>query len=199
MDTKRIEGKACVSTSLLCEYFGVTKQAVNKWGQQGCPKAARGYWCVSDVLAWKGELAGSVGSDLDDMPLKEQKMYWETRCKEEQAENQKFKNAILRGDYLEKTQVEKDLSDYHIVLKQSVLSLPRKSAIIAAQYIGNDRARKLENDLMEVMIDVLNQWSQDRFEAAVDSKHPPRSKASGKNNGKPVGGREQGARCKKQQ
>lgn len=197
IDTKRINGKACVSTSLLCEFFGVSKQAVNKWEKQGCPKEMRGYWCMADVLKWKGDTAAEAGEALEEMSLRDQKTYWETRCKEEQAENQKFKNAVLRGDYIEKKEMDHELTTFFIVFKQAVLSLPRKIAILSAGYIGNDRARKLEWDVMEAVTDVLRQWS--RGEVSMDTVQHESTQTTGKNHGQRVGRSKSNSRRKKQQ
>lgn len=199
-ETKRIDGKACVGTSLLCEYFGVTRQAVNVWEKKGCPKAARGFWCVADVLAWKDAADKNVAAQkVEDLPLTQQKIYWETRCREEQAENQKFKNAVIRGDYLEKAQMEKELAVFFSTLKQSVLSLPRKAAITAAQYVGNDRARNMELDMMEVMHNALAHWSRGDLDLSVDPQRPADAETSEKNKRKPVGRSKANTGQKKQQ
>lgn len=203
--TKKILDKTCISTSFLCEAFGVTRQAVNEWEKKGCPKVARGWWCLTDVLAWRDQQAKETDQKLEDMPLTMQKTYWETRCKEEQAEKEKFKNAVLRGDYLEKAAVESDLATFFVIFKQAVMSMPRKLAIVAAQYVGNEKARLMERDAMEVINDALEQWSAGSFQqkAADDSKvdvsDAKNPKAPRKNQRGAVGGRKPNTGRKKQQ
>ncbi len=166
--SKEIDGKVCVTSAFLAETFRVTVKTLLEWEKQGCPKAARGYWNLAEVIEWREErINGKAASSVEKMSPIQQKIYWETRCKEYQAENQQFRNAILRGDYLEKTEVQKELAVFFATLKQSVLSLPRKCAITAAQYVGNERAREMEKEAGEVMRDVLGQWSEGRFERAV--------------------------------
>lgn len=199
--TKEVDGKTCVSTSFLAETFGVSSKTISSWEKKGCPKAAYGYWDLSQVIAWRDDQNKDEydGKDVTELPLTLQKTYWETRCREEQAENHKFKNAVIRGDYLEKAKVEKELAGFFIILKQSILSIPRKAAIHSAQYIGNERARKLENELTEVMTDVLSQWSHDDFKSGLDTKRPANPASPRTNNRKPVGGRKPDTGRKKQQ
>lgn len=189
-NTKKILDKTCISTTFLCEAFGVTRQAILKWEKKGCPKVARGWWCLADVLAWRDQqFSESEGKKVDDLPLTQQKTYWETRCKEEQAENQKFKNAILRGDYLQKSDIERDISTFLVVLKQAATGLSRRMAIVAGRYIGNEKARKMEIEAQEVIADALRQWSSGCFveSCGVDSAAPKNTKATGKNDRKRVG------------
>lgn len=197
-NTKRILDKTCVSTALLCEFFGISRQALSKWEKRGCPNAARGYWCVADVLAWRDGAVRESDQSVENLPLTQQKIYWETRCKEEQAENQQFKNAILRGDYLEKSKVEQDLSAFFVVFKQAALLLPRKAAIAASSYIGAEKGRKLENELLEVVNHALEQWSRGDV-SAVDTKRPARPAAAKKNDGNAVGGRKKAVKRSQQQ
>lgn len=198
-EIKRIEGKACVSTALLCEWFGISRQAANEWEKKGCPKMARGYWCMGDVIAWKTDQSsvGDPQKSVDALPLTAQKIYWETRCREAQAESQNFKNAVIRGDYLEKKQMEQEIITFFVVLKQAVLSLPRKAAITATKYITSQRARVLEAELLEVVSDALTQWS--RGNCRVDTLCNADSAPPGADNPQPVGGQKANPRRKKQQ
>lgn len=197
-----IGGRVCVGTSVLAGIFDVDRRTITRWEKQGCPKERRGVWCLSDVIRWRDEkIQGKKDADanLEDLGLNEQKIYWEMRCREAQAENQKFKNAVLKGDYLEKGQAQKDLEAFFSVLKQAVLSVPRKAAIISAQYVGNERGREVENEVMGVMTDVLQQWSQGELDAALDQKGAAAAEAPGKINRFGVGRPEPISRRKKQQ
>ena len=199
---KEIGGRVCVGTSVLSGIFDVDRRTITRWEKQGCPKEGRGVWCLADVIRWRDEkIQGKKDADanLEDLGLNEQKIYWEMRCREAQAENQKFKNAVLKGDYLEKEQAQKDLEAFFSVLKQAVLSVPRKAAIISAQYVGNERGREVENEVMGVMTDVLQQWSQGEFDAGLDQKGAAADAAAGKADRFGVGRQKPVSRCKKQQ
>ncbi len=189
-----------MSTSLLADSFSVTSKTINSWEKEGCPKAGYGYWYLADVIAWRDKkLHGKAGDDVSQMSPIHKKLFWETKCKEYQAECQQLKNSILKGDYIEKTQIQKDLASFFVILKQALLSIPRKVAITSAQYIGNAKARDVENETQEVILYALNQWSGGNFKAdtGVDNAGTRSSKTSGKNNSKRVGGQKQGARSKK--
>ena len=51
---KIIGDKHCFSTGLLIETFSINKSTLSRWEIDGCPKAAKGYWCIADVLRWRG-------------------------------------------------------------------------------------------------------------------------------------------------
>ena len=75
---KKIDGKTCIQTALLAELFGVTQKTLASWAKDGCPKADRGWWALQDVIAWR--LNGTeADEDLENMSLKDQKTYWESK------------------------------------------------------------------------------------------------------------------------
>ena len=100
--TRTINGKTCVSTAFLAEIFGVTNKTLSEWEKKGCPKIQRGYWCPADVLKWRDSTAHETKEDPDTLPPAQRKLHWDAECKKAQTEAQQFKNAVLRGDYLDK-------------------------------------------------------------------------------------------------
>ena len=106
---KIIDGIMCASTSEMCEKIGIDRKTLNEWSSKGCPKAARGWWPIFEVLAWrgilnkKGDSDGMAGNDEYSINLKKLKL--DTELKKEKVENAKFKNELDRGEYVKKSDV----------------------------------------------------------------------------------------------
>jgi len=161
-DIKIIDNKLYVNTPELCAILGITQQALSLWEKQGCPKEMRGWWCIADVLRWRGNLLMvdiESDEDIDKLTLKEQKMFFEIRLKQTQIENQDFKNAIAKGDYLLKTDVVSDLQKGLIVLKRSFLALGRKIATDLSGKLDSIECRKVESRINDIVYDGLDQIS----------------------------------------
>lgn len=188
---KEIDGKVCVTTAFLAESFGVTSKTIADWAKKGCPKVTQGYWYMPDVIRWRDSTLfkrlDAADPNEGEMSLTQRKIYWETECRKAQTENQLFKNAVLRGDYLTKEEVQQGVSNFLAVFKRAVLSLPRKASIIAAQYLGNERARELEESMMEVTVNALRQWSAGELHPVLDSGGNADSPAAGEDDGIAVG------------
>lgn len=159
--TKEINGKLCLSTSLMAQAFGVSKKTIIQWEKKGCPKEVRGYWFLPDVLAWqKGNEKGrDEGKPLEEMSLDTQKLFYETQLKKAQSENHELKNAITRGDYLEKAYVVEELERYFVIFKRSAIGLVSKIGMEIAPYVDQVEARRLENHIGEIVNDALEQFS----------------------------------------
>lgn len=191
-----------MSTSFLAEAFSVTSKTISQWEKEGCPKAGYGYWYLADVIIWRDKKISEKSIlDVDQMSPAQKELYWDTKRKEYQAEFQQLKNSIMKGEYIPKAQIQKELASFFVILKQAMLSIPRKVAITSAQYVGNTKAREVENEVQGVILHALNQWSGGKFTdcAGVDEATAEHPKAARKNNGKRVGGQKQGTRRKKLQ
>lgn len=196
--TRTINGKTCVSTAFLAEIFGVTNKTLSEWEKKGCPKIQRGYWCPADVLKWRDSTAHETKEDPDTLPPAQRKLYWDAECKKAQTEAQQFKNAVLRGDYLDKEETKQELYRFFTMLKQTILAQPRRTAIFCAQYIGSEHARQLENELTAEVTNVLEQWSKGKLDTGMDCGVHESPKTTGKNDRKRVGRQKQDTGPEKQ-
>lgn len=177
--TKTIDGKTCVPTSFLTEIFGVSSKTLASWAKDGCPKADRGWWPIREVIAWRIDGSGNK-EDLDNMSLKDRKLYWEALLKKAQTENRELENGIKRGDYIEKQVVADELTTFFVALKQALLLLPRKIGILASKSVELDVAKEMEHEVSEVVQDVLAEWSQGKL-SELDSGQHENTEAAGKN------------------
>lgn len=179
--TKTIDGKTCVPTSFLTEIFGVSSKTLASWAKDGCPKADRGWWPIREVIAWRIDGSGNK-EDLDNMSLKDRKLYWEALLKKAQTENRELENGIKRGDYIEKQVVADELTAFFVALKQALLLLPRKIGILASKSVELDVAKEMEHEVSEVVHDVLAEWSQGKL-SELDSGQHENTEAARKNDG----------------
>lgn len=179
--TKTIDGKTCVPTSFLTEIFGVSSKTLASWAKDGCPKADRGWWPIREVIAWRIDGSGNK-EDLDNMSLKDRKLYWEALLKKAQTENRELENGIKRGDYIEKQVVADELTTFFVALKQALLLLPRKIGILASKSVELDVAKEMEHEVSEVVQDVLAEWSQGKL-SELDSGQHENTEAARKNDG----------------
>lgn len=161
---KEINGKVCLRTSAMIEILGITQQSMSLWEEQGCPKAARGWWAIKDVLAWKG-LVTSTGfsseEDKEKISLATKKLEAEIKFKEQKAEESELKNAIARGEYVKKEEITAELQRFFVVMKRSMMGYSRTIATELSAHVDILTARKIEKMVSEVTIDALEQISID--------------------------------------
>ena len=169
---KMMAGKICLSTAALAEILKVDPRTIQEWGERGCPKAARGWWPVSDVLVWRGVI-GSGGlnteEDVEKQSWNQKKVEFEARFKEQKANEAEFKNEILRGEYLRKEDVTAELQRFFVVLKRSMLGYSRRIATDLSAYVDPITARRIEKSVTELTLDALEQIS-------IDGVYKPRKK-----------------------
>jgi hypothetical protein len=60
---KEIDGKLCVTTQELCDQMGIFRNTLTEWEEKGCPKAARGWWPLWDLMRWKGVIGNGVKTE----------------------------------------------------------------------------------------------------------------------------------------
>ena len=153
-------GKLIINTEALCALLCVSRMAIKKWADEGCPKHSRGWWDLAEVLKWKGMVgSGNLKSvnDSKDMSFKEKKLYFEMKYKEAQAENMDLKNSIAKGEYLKREEVINELNRFFIVLKRSLMGLSGKLATDISLYVDQTTARKAESQIKDVIEDALSQ------------------------------------------
>ena len=175
---KKINGKTCIQTALLAELFGVTQKTLASWAKDGCPKADRGWWALQDVITWRLDGTGA-DENLENMSLRDQKTYWESKLKKAQTENRELENGIKRGDYIEKKVVAEELTAFFVALKQAMMLLPRKIGILASVSVDIDTAKNIEHEVREVVHDALAEWSQGKL-STMDAGESENTEAAGK-------------------
>lgn len=170
---KYLNGKLCLTTAALTEVLGITQQALSLWESQGCPKEARGWWCVRDVLIWKGVLTpGGIKTEAEakEKSLNQIIMEHEARLKEQKANEAEFKNAIIQGEYVRKEEITAVLQQFFVVLKRSMLGYSRRIATELSPFVDSLTARRIEKMITELTIDALEQIS-------IDGVYTPKKKA----------------------
>jgi hypothetical protein len=170
---KVINGKVCLSTAAMTDTFCISQQTLSFWESNGCPKEARGWWSIRDVLEWKGVL-GSLGvkseEDNEKISWNQKKLQAEAKYKEQKAKEAEFKNAVNEGDYILKTDVVIQLEKFFVVLKRSMTSYSRRITTELSGYVDNTTARRIEKIITELTMDALEQLSIDGVYKASKKK-----------------------------
>lgn len=152
-------GTLLLSTDAVCKAFDITRQALNKWEKEGCPKAKRGWWNIALIVNWKVDKeVGKMRKD-DEMTDKDRKTFYEANLKAAQSEAAEIKNAIVRGEYLEKTSVEAELRRFLLVFKRAALSIPRLMAVEVAPFVEHEQARAIESMISTSIEKILENFS----------------------------------------
>lgn len=169
---KEIDGKLCVSTDELCERIGIARKTLTDWESKGCPKAARGWWPIWDILKWKGLIGNGVKSEdeVENISLAVKKLKYEAEYKKQKAEEATFENAVARGEYISKEIVSGELQRFFMILKRSMLGYSRKIANEVGAYVDAITARRIEKMITELTLDALEQLSIDGVYTATKKK-----------------------------
>lgn len=147
---KMIDGKLCLTTAKTAEWLGVTRQAVEYWVNQGCPKIERGYYYLPDVLKWRGE-----GGDEDN--IKTQKLIAEKDYRRAKATQEEIRLRELEGQYIHVDTAIADLQKALVALKKDLLRIPRAINIRITTAINPDAGIEAEAEADEVVRDALKQ------------------------------------------
>ncbi|MCI1478108.1 MAG: hypothetical protein LKH93_06855 [Clostridium beijerinckii] len=164
-DYKFIDDKLCITTSEICSRLDISRKTLAEWSDKGCPKAARGWWPVWEVLAWRGiltteeNISESNMKGTDEYSLNLKKLKYETEYKKQKAEEASFENAIARGEYINKHEIIIEVKRFLTVLKRSMLGYSRKVANEVSPYVESDVARRIEKMITELSMDALEQLS----------------------------------------
>lgn len=170
---KVINDKICFTTSTLCEVLNVKRTTLKRWADDGCPKESVGWWPIADVLRWKGLVGANgvnSGEKLEKMGLNQQKLFYEMKYKEAQAENMNFKNEIERGVFIRREEVTAELSRFFITLKRSIGGISRKIANEISAFVDPTTCRRIERQLEDVLQEALYQLSVDGVYEAPKKK-----------------------------
>jgi len=162
---KFIKEKHCFSTQALCQILDISRQTLSDWEKAGCSKISRGWWCIDDVLRWRGLVGNGLKTeaeaktDKEKTSLHELKLTSEVNLKQAQAEAAQIKNKVSQGEYLEKSAVVEDLHRFLTVFKKSLQNLSRKISAEYAHYVDEIEARRIEVTTSKIINDALNQLS----------------------------------------
>lgn len=169
---KIIQNKYCFSTNATCDILDVTRETLRNWTNNGCPKMARGWYPIADVLRWRGMVGTGIKTeeDVEKLSVSEQKSYYEMELKKVQSQQAQFKKEMTEGMYLKRDDVMENCTQAFLILRQSFNSICKKIAIEASQYFDNTGARKFENQLKKLFDNALLQLSSD---LKYDNKQAP--------------------------
>lgn len=170
---KVINGKVCLSTAAMTETLCISQQTLSFWESNGCPKEARGWWSIKDVLEWKGVLSAlGIKSEegTEKISWNQKKLEAEAKLKTEKAKEAEFKNAINEGEFIRKADVSNELQKFFTVLKRSMLGYSRRIATELSGYVDSVTSRRIEKMITELTMDVLEQLSIDGVYKATKKK-----------------------------
>lgn len=170
---KVINGKVCLTTAAMVDTFCISQQTLSFWESQGCPKEARGWWSIRDVLEWKGVLSSlGIKTDEDNNKISwnQKKLEAEAKYKEEKAKEAEFKNAINEGEYISKEYVTSELERFFVVLKRSLTGYSRRIATELSGFVDSIEVRRIEKMITELTMDALEQFSIDGVYKAPSKK-----------------------------
>lgn len=157
------DGVIVVSTAFLENYFGVSRPAIQKWTQQGCPKLERGKWDLIAVLKWRGWVSG-VDGEGEGQGLHVKKLKAETFLKEMQGELAELELQRVKGELISLAEVEDVIGAAIINAKAQLLSLPAK---IAPKLMGVDLPTQLAQAMAEHSEALVKAGSKKAVMAAI--------------------------------
>ena len=106
-----------VSTSDVCDFFGVTRETISEWTKNGMPKVATGAYHLKACFDWWCE---NINKDNDDETLtKAKRKYWTAK-----AEEMETKVAQTKGNLISKEEVVEQWCWRIGEFRQAMLSLP---------------------------------------------------------------------------
>lgn len=157
---KMFDEKMCVSTQELCNQMNISRKTISEWETKGCPKQARGWWPIWEVLRWRGLIDGggvNTAEEADESSFAIKKLKYEAEYKKQKAEEAAFENAVTRGEYIKKDDIIAELQRFFIVLKRSLLGYSRTISTELAAYVDSVTARRIERMITELTMDALEQ------------------------------------------
>ncbi len=103
--------------------FGISRQCFSRWP---CPKNKDGTYCLKDVILWKlakteedaAESGGSAASKDKDVK----------RLRKAKADRAEFEMQKLRGQVVDRSEVETVMSQLLTRLRQGIMSIPDRIA-----------------------------------------------------------------------
>ena len=161
-DFKIINGNICAKTAIVCDILNIDVSTLYKWNKKGCPKAQTGDWSLADLFKWLGFIGtennnNCQNANIENMSIKEQKLYFETKYKQAQCESSEWKNAINKGDYIAKEEIISTMDRYLPLLNKSLKDI---SLIITKEllyYLEKINAQNIGKIAYDTMFEMINQ------------------------------------------
>ncbi|MEC0092490.1 hypothetical protein [Paenibacillus macquariensis] len=161
MRAKMIDGALCINTSELCEMLSVHRNTLAQWVKAGMPKKANGWYSLKDTVNWVMDNRGvkKTPDNEEEMTLSQQKLFYEAKLKEQQAESATHKNEISKGEYIRREDVVSELQRFFTTLRRSMGGYSRKIAMEIAPYLEPDQVRIIEQNITDTTNAALLQLS----------------------------------------
>lgn len=117
-----------VGTQATCDFFGISRETLSKWGKQGAPKEGRGKWNLKKIVQWK------FGTQ-NDKSAEARKLEADAKYRELKVEITEIQKKIMNGEYIAVGDFEKTLSESLAKVKAGLIFLGHKIAMeLNAQY-----------------------------------------------------------------
>jgi len=143
-------GDVLVTTAILAKILRTSAKSVAAWHKNGMPKAKTGWWDLGEVLAWRG--IATSGSDLSD---EARKLRADADYRQHKAQKEEISLAVLREEYVLKTEVDKQWATVGNQLKNNLLLWART----LAPELAHLEMRSAEKVLTDAVYDLLEQLS----------------------------------------
>lgn len=160
--TKFIDGALCINTSGLCEVLNVHRNTLAQWAKDGLPKRANGWYSLKEAFVWVVDNRGVKKKSADEdgeMSLSQQKLFYEAKLKEQQAEAAELKNDISKGEFIRREVVVGELQRFFTTLRRSMAGYSRKIAMEISPYVDPTLVRTIEQNITDTTNEVLLQLS----------------------------------------
>jgi hypothetical protein len=171
---KMINGKVCLNTAVMADVLGIEQRTLQEWSTRECPKEARGWWSIKDVLTWRGLLTpGGLKTDeqAEEVSISHKKLTAEATLKDIKAKEAQLKLSIVQDEYISKEEITAELQRFFVVIKRSMLGYSRMIGTEISPFVDPVNARRIEKMITELTLDALEQIS-------IDGVYkPPKKKA----------------------
>lgn len=139
------------NTQETCDFFGVSRETLSTWAKRGCPKVKRGEWDLKEINNWLGKSNGDQDKPSDEA----RKLKADADYRESKAEKEEIALAVLRGEYVNKEEVDRQWSVIGNQLKNNLLLWSRT----LAPELAHLDMRSVEKVLTDATYDLLEQLS----------------------------------------
>ena len=163
MKVQVTEDDILVPTEMLAKIYDVSTRTVNLWTKSGCPKEARGAYSLKAVAKWFREGAPGEQTDVENLSLAQQKIYYEGQHRAALAELQQMKLAAMKGELLPAAKITEDLRRFCGVLKKELQATGREVVLEIAADVPAERVRQIDKRITERINNALRQMSAGDF------------------------------------
>jgi len=192
---KTTDGKILLSTAAIAQAFNVAIELVSRsWGQQGCPKAERGWWDIAEVIKWRG-LSRTEGGEVS---AEAKKLKADADTKYARARQEELKLQEMLGSLIPVEMVKGELNYCFTDIKQRLSRLPNDIRVeIYTMYPEhtNEVTEIVERKVRECLSELSK--TDDKFTSSRPLAKPARKRgrpskatvqSAAQANGKRVGG-----------